>query len=323
MHNSYSHKVCIAPMMAWTDRHFRAFMRCISPNLFLYTEMVTAPAVIHGDRDKLLGFAAAEHPVALQLGGSDPAQLAECSRIVADYGYDEVNLNVGCPSDKVQSGKFGACLMKEPDLVADCVQAMQQVVQIPVTVKCRIGVDDQDSYQHLYDFTAKMQSAGVNLLIVHARKAWLQGLSPRQNREVPPLCYDRVYQLQQDFPNMQIIINGGIRTLQAVSEHLVNVGGVMIGRAAYEAPEFLAAIDNAMFAATNPLKSETQWVQDYIPYIIKQLGEGVPLRHMTKHLLGLFAGRPGARRWRRYLSENTHRAGADETVLLRALSFIR
>ena len=318
--HSIDRKISIAPMMAWTDRHFRAFLRTITRHTLLYTEMVTTPAVIHGDCEKLLGFNEIEHPLALQLGGCDPKALAKCAKLAEAMGYDEVNLNVGCPSDRVQAARFGACLMKEPELVAECIASMQSSVKIPVTVKSRTGVDAFDQEDYLFAFADTLVSAGLKTLIVHARKAWLQGLNPKQNRDIPPLHYDRVYRLKQAFPDLTVIINGGIRTIEAMTEHLQHVDGVMIGRAAYQAPQCLTTVDRDIFLANSALQSEKQWVLSYIPYITSELAKGVPLQHMTKHLHGLFAGKPGARQWRRYLSENAYKNRADEQVVLRALT---
>lgn len=322
MTTAINRTVSIAPMMAWTDKHFRAFLRSISREMLLYTEMVTTPAIMLGDRERLLGFHEPEHPIALQLGGSDPKALAECAKIAVDFGYDEVNLNVGCPSDRVQEGRFGACLMKEPKLVADCVAAMQAVVDIPVTVKTRIGVDEFDQEEYLHQFTEACVANGLQTLIVHARKAWLKGLNPKQNREIPPLHYDRVYRLKQAYPDVEIIINGGIRSFEDMQTHLQHVDGVMIGRAAYQAPQCLATVDRDLYDKAGEVASEKQWVERYIPYVISQLQNGVPLRRMTKHLIGLFVGKNGARQWRRYLSENAYKDHADEQVLLTALGFI-
>ncbi|MCH9770717.1 MAG: tRNA dihydrouridine(20/20a) synthase DusA [Gammaproteobacteria bacterium] len=298
--------ISIAPMMDCTDRHFRMLLRCISQHTYLYTEMLTANAVIHGDRDYLLGFDDTEQPLAVQLGGSDPKLLASAAGIAEDFGYSEVNLNVGCPSPRVQAGRFGACLMQEPELVAELVTAMQAKVKIPVTVKTRIGVDEQDSYAELVNFVQQVVNAGCHTLIVHARKAWLKGLSPKQNREVPPLNYSCVYQLKQDFPTLEIIINGGIKTLMDIKNHLNFVDGVMLGRAAYANPYLFANIDQVIYGADYPLISKRQVVLKYLLYVAKQLKQGVPLRHLTRHLVGLFQGEPGAKKWRRYLSENSH-----------------
>ena len=312
-------RFCIAPMMDWTDRHCRYFHRLLSRHARLYTEMVTTGALLHGDRTRLLGFDPSEHPVAVQLGGSDPHDLAECARICADWGYDEINLNVGCPSDRVQSGRFGACLMAEPERVAACVAAMSAVVTIPVTVKCRLGIDQQDSYEELAHFIACSAEAGCQTFIVHARKAWLQGLSPKENRDIPPLHYDRVYQLKQDFPQLTLVINGGISSLDQAATHLTHVDGVMLGRAAYQTPYLLAGVDTHLFAAYQPGPAPEAVVQSLLPYIEQQLQQGVYLSSMSRHILGLFHGQPGARAWRRYLSENAHRRGAGVEVISAAL----
>jgi len=304
-------RISIAPMMDCTDRHFRRLIRAITQKTYLYTEMITTGAVIYGDRERLLDFSHVEHPVALQLGGSDPKALAESSKIAKDWGYDEVNLNVGCPSDRVQSGKFGACLMKEPELVAECVAAMRAVVDIPITVKTRIGVDDQDAYALLCQFIGTVNTAGCETFILHARKAWLKGLSPKENRNVPPLHYDRVYQLKKDFPDLEIIINGGISALDETHAHLDHVDGVMLGREAYSNPYLLATIDRDFYESDSPIKSRHEVVLDYLPYIIEQHVQGIPLRRLTRHLIGLFRGVPGAKVWRRYLSE---KVGQESTV---------
>lgn len=294
----------IAPMMDCTDRHFRYFARLMSRHTLLYSEMVTAQAVIHGDRDYLLGFSSEEQPVALQLGGSDPQALAQAARIGEAYGYVEINLNVGCPSDRVQAGRFGACLMKEPQLVAECVAAMQAAVRIPVTVKTRLGVDDLDSYDFLCQFIETVAATGCESFTMHARKAWLQGLSPRENRSVPPLNYERVYQLKADYPQLEIIINGGIKTLDEAALHLQHVDGVMIGREAYSNPYMLAEVDQRLFGEVNPAIDETALLSTYQHYIAEQVALGVPLRCLVRYLVGLFKGQPRARQWRRYLSEH-------------------
>ncbi len=309
-------------MMDWTDPYDRYFLRLISKHAWLYSEMVTAEAILHGDRDRLLGFDAAEHPVALQLGGSDPVKLAHAAGIGADYGYDEINLNVGCPSDRVQSGRFGACLMAEPHLVAKCVAAMSDAIGVPVTVKCRIGVDDQDVELVLDDLARRVFDAGVDCLIVHARKAWLKGLSPKENRDIPPLNYDRVYRLKQKFPDKQIIINGGIATHEECKAHLKYVDGVMLGRAAYQNPFILADVDNLYFDADTKPPDRHQIVEHLLPYVERKLSEGTPLNRITRHILGLFQGRPGARRWRRHLSENAHLPGAGADVIVAAAALV-
>ncbi len=309
-------------MMDWTDPYDRYFLRLISEHLYLYSEMVTAEAVIHGDRNKLLRFDAVEHPVALQLGGSDPVRLAQAARIGAVYGYDEINLNVGCPSDRVQSGRFGACLMTEPELVAKCVAAMSNAVDIPVTVKCRIGVDDQDVDVALDDLAARVFDEGVECLIVHARKAWLKGLSPKENRDVPPLDYDRVYRLKQRFAQKQIIINGGIDNHNECEKHLKFVDGVMLGRAAYQNPYILAQVDAIYYGSDRIPPSRHQIIEQLLPYVECNLSQGIPLNRITRHILGLFQGCPGARRWRRHLSENAHLPGAGTEVIVAAAALV-
>jgi tRNA-dihydrouridine synthase A len=302
-------------MLDWTDRHCRYFLRLITRHTLLYTEMVTTGALIHGDRERHLGFDPAEHPLALQLGGSSPADLAACARMAEDRGYDEVNLNVGCPSDRVQNGRFGACLMAEPILVAECVAAMKEAVAVPVTVKTRIGIDHRDSYEDLTGFVAAVTAAGCDALIVHARKAWLQGLSPRENREVPPLRYDVVERLKDDFPALPIAINGGVTTLAQAGALLTRLDGVMIGREAYQNPWVLAGADRVIFGDSNPSPSSHGVLEAYIPYVEQNLSAGIPLNAMTRHILGLFQGRPGARAWRRHLSESAHLPGAGIEVL--------
>ena len=308
-------------MMDWTDRHCRWFHRQLAPHARLYTEMVTSAAVLHGDRERLLGFDAAERPLALQLGGHEPRELAACARIGAGLGYDEINLNVGCPSDRVQSGRFGACLMREPALVADGVAAMRAAVAIPVTVKCRIGVDEQDGEEDLSRFVATLAAAGLQTLIVHARKAWLQGLSPKENREIPPLDYERVYRLKREFPQLCIVVNGGVVDADAASAHLARVDGVMLGRAAYHDPYVLARIEHALYGT--PLPAREDVLDRLRPYLDAQLRRGQALNHVARHLLGLFLGLPGARAFRRTLSERMHRPGADGRVLDEALAAMR
>ncbi|MGQ0657678.1 MAG: tRNA dihydrouridine(20/20a) synthase DusA [Chromatiales bacterium] len=305
-------RVAIAPMMDCTDTHCRYLLRLISPHALLYTEMMTTGALMHGARERLLAFNVEEHPVALQLGGSVPGELARCARYGLEYGYDEINLNVGCPSDRVQNARFGACLMAEPQLVADCVAAMREAVPIPVTVKTRLGIDDRDSYEHLCDFIATVGGAGCKVFILHARKAWLSGLSPKENREMPPLRYAWVHQIKRDFPVLSIILNGGIATVPHIQEQLAHVDGVMIGREAYHNPYLLADLEREVFD-TGHVPGREQVVARYKHYIVAQLDRGVPLRQMTRHILGLFNGLPGARRWRRQLSERSHAdcAGAD------------
>lgn len=305
-------------MLDWTDRYCRYFLRLISSHVLLYTEMVTTGAILHGNRARFLDFDPSEHPVALQLGGSEPEALAQCAKLGETWGYDEINLNVGCPSDRVQSGRFGACLMLTPELVADCVKAMRDQVTIDVTVKHRIGVDDQDSYQALSDFVGKVSEAGCETFIVHARKAWLQGLSPKENREIPPLHYETVHQLKRDYPDLQIIINGGITTLEQVEENLKQVDGVMIGREAYNNPWILSQADSLIYASEGSPASRHQIIESMIPYIDQELSAGTPINRITRHILGLFQGLPGAKKWRRMLSEEAHKAGADSSLILRA-----
>jgi len=312
----------VAPMMDWTDRHDRYFMRLMSKRARLYTEMVTADAVRFGDRDKLLAFNIEEHPLALQLGGSDPQALAEAAKIGEDYGYDEINLNVGCPSDRVQSGQFGACLMQEPDLVADCVAAMAAAVKLPVTVKSRIGVDDQEPHEALFKLVEKCKSVGISHFIVHARKAWLDGLSPKENRDIPPLDYGLVYQLKQAHPDLLISINGGIETLGDCETHLAKTDGVMLGRAPYKTPYLLASVDAQLFGDADTAPSREEVVKQLIPYAEKLVANGTPLHALTRHVMGLFQGLPGGRLWRRHLSENAPRRGDDPQILREALVLV-
>jgi len=314
-------RLSVAPMMDWTDRHCRYVHRLLSRNALLYTEMVTAPAVIHGDRERLLGFDPAEHPIALQLGGSDPAQLAEATRIAADYCYDEINLNVGCPSDRVQSGSFGAVLMESPGLVADCVAAMIAASPVEVTVKCRIGVDDQVPEEILPEFLSRVAAAGVNRFTIHARKAWLQGLSPKENREVPPLDYDLVFAIKETFPHLHLSINGGISSLEAAEGFLArSIDGVMIGRAAYHQPADILAEADRRIWGDDTGRSAEEVVRAMLPYIEVHLASGGRLHQITRHMLGLFHGRPGARHWRRILSEGAHEEGAGLPLVLKALA---
>jgi tRNA-dihydrouridine synthase A len=307
-------------MMDWTDRHCRFFHRLLSRRARLYTEMVTTGAVIHGPRERLLGFSGEEHPVAVQLGGSDPGDLAEAARICADLGYDEINLNVGCPSDRVQNGRFGACLMREPSLVGECVAAMKAAVAIPVTVKCRIGVDDQDSEAALDRMAEAVVAAGTDALVVHARKAWLQGLSPKENRDVPPLDYDRVYRLKQSRPELPVAINGGVRTLSEAKDHLARLDGVMVGRAAYQDPEILLGVDPVLFGEPAPVANSFEALDAFESYVAARLAEGVRLHAMTRHLLGLFTGRPGARAYRRHLATEGTRPEAGLETLREAVA---
>ncbi|MBY6094330.1 tRNA dihydrouridine(20/20a) synthase DusA [Ferrimonas balearica] len=309
----------VAPMLDWTDRHYRYFARLISRQALLYTEMVTTGAIIHGKGD-YLGFNEEEHPVALQLGGSNPADLAHCARLAEQRGYDEVNLNVGCPSDRVQNGRFGACLMAEPQLVADCVKAMQDVVSIPVTVKTRIGIDEQDSYEFLTRFIDTVASAGCDIFTIHARKAWLQGLSPKENREIPELIYDRAYQVKRDFAHLNISVNGGITTLEQCEAHLQHLDGVMVGREAYQNPYMMAEVDQRLYGDDRPVLSRAEVVEQMIPYLERHIANGGRANHVTRHMLGLFNGMPGARQWRRYLAQNAHLPGMGAQLLADALA---
>jgi tRNA-dihydrouridine synthase A len=314
MHTSLAHKFCVAPMMDWTDRHCRAFHRAFTKRALLYTEMVTTKAVIFGDRERLLGFSGAEHPIALQLGGSDPVELAQCAKIAEDFSYDEVNLNVGCPSDRVQSGRFGACLMREPQVVADCMSAMIAATSLPVTVKCRIGVDDQDEHEALFALVEACAKVGVTRFIVHARKAWLSGLSPKENRDVPPLNYELVYALKRANPQLEIIINGGISDLSSSVTHLARVDGVMLGRAAYHEPALLGEVDRLIFGEGLDI-SPFAALEAYRPYLEARLIEGVSLSAMTRHILGLMHGLPGARAFRRILTVGAIEPGAGLEVI--------
>ena len=311
----------VAPMMEWTDRHYRFLVRLMTKQTRLYTEMITSAALIHGDKKRFLQYHQSEHPIALQLGGSDPSDMRQSAIWGAEAGFDEININVGCPSDRVQSGRFGVCLMREPDLVAQCVSAMQAAVDIPVTVKCRIGVDDDDSYEFLTTFIEKISAAGCSTFILHARKAWLKGLNPKQNREIPTLNYQRVYKLKGDYPHLNIWINGGIDSIEDVKTHLSYVDGVMVGRHAYKHPLFLRNIDQTLFnqPAANTISVE-DIIQQYNCYVEDNLKSGVPLSSMTKHILNLYQGVAGAKHWRRYLSENMHKQGAGVEVIHGALN---
>ncbi len=309
-------------MMEWTDRHCRFFHRLLTRQALLYTEMITADAIIHGPRERLLGFDAAEHPVALQLGGSDPKNLAQAARIGADFGYDEINLNIGCPSDRVQDGRFGACLMREPNLVGECVAAMKAAVGLPITLKCRLGVDEQDIEQSLDRFADTVIAAGADALIVHARKAWLDGLSPRENRDVPPLDHARVHRLQRRLGEFPIIVNGGIHTLDEAERHLRHLDGVMLGRAAYQNPEMLLAVDPRLFGAMAPVATAREAVEKLIPHIEQAMAHGARLHDVTRHLLGLFRGKPGARAFRRHLATKAVEPGATTQVLREALAMV-
>ncbi|WP_444997872.1 tRNA dihydrouridine(20/20a) synthase DusA [Aliikangiella sp. IMCC44359] len=314
-----SRKLSVAPMMEWTDRHDRYFLRLITKHALLYTEMVTTGAILYGQHDKYLTFNNEEHPVAVQLGGSNPTDLAECAKICETYGYDEINLNVGCPSDRVQSGKIGACLMAEAELVADCVHQMQAAVSIPVTVKHRTGIDNLDSYEFLKGFVKTVKDGGCKTFIVHARKAILSGLSPKQNRDVPPLCYPTVYQLKQDFPELEIILNGGVNSLEDAEKHLSYVDGVMIGREAYQNPFILASVDQRFYGSQNDWLERKTVVEQLIPYIETELAKGTRLQHISRHILGLFHSQPRGKLWRRYLSENAYKHDAGIEVIYSAL----
>lgn len=310
-------------MLDWTDRHCRYFHRLLTKQAVLYTEMVTTGALLHGDIDRHLRFNAQEHPLALQLGGSDPHDLTACARLAEDYGYDEVNINVGCPSERVQKGAFGACLMAEPELIGECVNAMQAAVNIPVTVKNRIGIDDQDDYEGLHRFISTVAQAGCKTFIIHARKAWLKGLSPKENREIPPLRYELVYQIKQEFPQLEILINGGITTLEQCQMHLQHVDGVMVGREAYHNPWVLAQVDAQLYGTSTAVDDRKAIVEAFLPYVQQQLEQGIPLGHMTRHILGIFQGMAGARAWRRHISENAHKAGAGGALLCEAMQMVR
>lgn len=312
-----------APMMEWSDRHCRAFWRVMTKHSLMYTEMVTANAVIHGNRDYLIGYNDVEHPIALQLGGSDPEQLREAAKIAADYGYDEVNLNCGCPSDRVKSGFFGACLMAEPETVARGMEAIIEAAPIKATVKNRIGIDDQEDYPSLLNFIDTVSTSGVKHFIVHARKAWLNGLSPKENREIPPLRYDLVHQLKLERPELEISINGGINTLDEADHQLSHVDGVMLGRAAYQNPWILATVDRRFFGAeADPVTTRHEALRAYFPYIESQLAAGAKLHYMTRHLMGLFNAQPGGKQFRRYVSENAYKEGAGLAVLEQAMALV-
>ncbi len=314
-------RIAVAPMMDWTDRHCRYFMRLLNSSALLYTEMVTAAAIVHGDAERLLGFDNAEHPVALQLGGSDPAQMAAATATAAAYGYDEININVGCPSDRVQSGLFGACLMAKPALVAECYKAMMRETDAPVTVKSRIGIDDMDTEEFLRAFVDTVAAAGCRKFVIHARIAILEGLSPKENRTIPPLNYDRVYRLKRDHPELEIVINGGFTEIPQIEAALQHVDGVMIGRKAYHQPYFLAELEQH-FTPGVPVPTRAEVVEDMLPYTQRALSEGVRLNRIVRHMLGLFAGQPGARAWRRYISEHAHLDGAGSDVLTHALNAV-
>ncbi|PTP00251.1 tRNA dihydrouridine(20/20a) synthase DusA [Vibrio splendidus] len=317
-----ANRLSVAPMLDWTDRHCRYFHRLLSQQTLLYTEMITTGAILHGKGD-FLEYNEQEHPLALQLGGSNPVDLAACAKLAGERGYDEINLNVGCPSDRVQNGRFGACLMAEPELVADCVSAMKEVTDIPITVKTRIGIDDQDSYEFLTKFVSTVsEKGGCEQFTIHARKAWLSGLSPKENREIPPLDYDRAYQIKKDFSDLVIAVNGGVTTLEQTKEHLQHLDGVMIGREAYHSPFILAEVDQQVFGLDTPIKKRSQVVEEMYPYIERELSNGASLGHISRHMLGLFQSMPGARQWRRYISENAHKKGAGIEVMQTALAKI-
>ena len=318
---SILNRFSIAPMLDWTDKHCRYFHRILTKQTLLYSEMVTTGAILFGKGD-YLAFNSQEHPLSLQLGGSDPIALAKCAKLAEQRGYDEINLNVGCPSDRVQNGMFGACLMAKADLVANCIDAMQNAVSIPVTVKTRIGIDNQDSYEFLCEFIDKVMPYSETF-IVHARKAWLSGLSPKENREVPPLDYERVYQLKRDYPHLTIAINGGIKTIDEIKQHLTFVDGVMVGREAYQNPILLTQIDQQIFGSDAPISDPIAAIRELYPYIETQLTQGAQLNHIMRHTLGIFNGRKGAKQWRRYLSENAHKKGVGIEVVEQALTFIQ
>ncbi len=317
-----AHRLSVAPMLDWTNRDFRYFLRLISKHCVLYTEMITTGALIHGRQERFLGHDVSEQPLALQLGGSDPNDLAKCAVLGEQAGFNEINLNVGCPSDRVQNGRFGACLMAEPKLVAECVAAMSAKVSIPVSVKTRLGIDKLDSYDFLADFIAQVAHAGCEIFILHARKAWLQGLSPKENRNVPPLDYERVYQIKNDFPQLHIDINGGIQTLDQAKYHLGIVDGVMMGRSIYHDPYLLAQADAQLYDDNHAVLSRHDVIREMLPYIEQRMVQACPIKSITRHLLGIFQGQPGARAWRRHLSENAHSEGADIAVLEKALSLV-
>ncbi|ALO46140.1 tRNA dihydrouridine(20/20a) synthase DusA [Pseudohongiella spirulinae] len=310
----------VAPMLDWTDRHERYFLRLLSRHALLYTEMVTSGAIIHGDVARHLAFDPAEHPVALQLGGSEPPDMARAAEAGQQYGYDEININVGCPSDRVQSGRFGACLMAEPKRVADCIKAMREVSDLPITVKSRVGIDEHDSDEFLQQFIETVASAGCSTFVLHARIALLQGLSPKENRDIPPLQYERVYRMKRRYPELEIIINGGIRTLPECQEHLRHTDGVMLGREIYQNPYFLAHIDRALYDAQAPIPERTEILAAYLTYVRQQLSEGASLQHLTRHILGIYKGEPGGRLFRRHLSEHAHRKQATASVLEDAIA---
>jgi len=322
MSSKIDRRFCVAPMLDWTDKHQRYFLRLMSKKALLYTEMVTTGALVHGDIERHLAFNKEEHPVALQLGGSEPKAMAHCAKMAEDYGYDEVNINVGCPSDRVQSGAFGACLMAEAELVGENVSQMQHAVEIPVTVKNRIAIDDMDEVETLHNFIQTVSQAGCKTFIIHARKAWLKGLSPKQNRDVPPLNYELVYQMKKEFPDTEIIINGGIKTLDECSMHLKQVDGVMVGREAYHNPFIMNQVDEKIYADVINSQTHFDILERYIDYMEEQLKKGVYLKHMSRHILGLFPAMAGAKAWRRHISENAHKKGAGIEVIRTAVEFL-
>ncbi len=321
--DAQDYRFCVAPMMDWTDRHDRFFLRLMSHHARLYTEMLAADAVLHGDRERLLAYNQEEHPLALQLGGSVPEKLAEAARIGEGWGYDEINLNVGCPSPRVQSGHFGASLMQEPDLVADCLAAMTHATRLPVTMKCRIGVDNQDPHEALFTLVEKAAAIGVRQVSVHARKAWLEGLSAKENRDIPPLDYALVHELKAAFPALVIVLNGGLATLDEAQAHLAKVDGVMLGRAAYKAPYMMAHVDRLFFDDRREVHSRHQVVEQLIPYAEKLVADGTGLHVLTRHLMGLYQGQAGGRQWRRFLSTHAPTRGDDPSVLVEALALMR
>lgn len=317
-----AHRLSVAPMLDWTNRDFRYFLRLMSKHCVLYTEMITTGALLHGQKQRFLAHDVSEQPLALQLGGSDPDDLAKCAVLGEQAGYNEINLNVGCPSDRVQNGRFGVCLMADPKLVAECVSAMSAEVSIAITVKTRLGIDKIDNDDFLVDFISQVAMAGCDIFILHARKAWLQGLSPKENRDVPPLNYDRVYQIKQDFPQLHIDINGGIQTLEQAKYHMEKVDGVMMGRSIYHDPYLLAQVDPQFYGDQHAVLSRHDVIREMLPYIEQRMSQGCPIKSITRHLLGIFQGQTGGRAWRRYLSENAHSKGANITVLTKALSLV-
>lgn len=317
------HRFCVAPMLDWTDRHERFFLRLLSRHTMLYTEMITSGALVHGDAPRHLRYHEAEHPVAIQLGGSDPADLARCAELAAAIGYDEINLNIGCPSDRVQSGRFGACLMADPLLVAECVRSMRAVVAIPVTVKCRTGIDADDNDQYLQNFISRVADAGCDTFIIHARIAILKGLSPKENRDIPPLNYPRVFGIKEMYPHLQIVLNGGLKTLQECHDVLQHVDGVMLGREVYHNPWILANVDAELYNQPSKRRSRHDFLREFLPYVQEQLDEGIPLQHMTRHILGLFHGVPGGKAFRRHLSENAFRRNSGLGVLEDAMDCVQ